>query len=119
VKRHPLTLNNGAMHRLSVALSTPGLLTKPADAFVAGGILESHLLTLPHPPDLPEDCQRDQGKAMAFVRAWERDGAHAFELTERERDVCKTAVRAAIERGVLSGAAGTHCLMRELGLGEE
>lgn len=113
---HILTLNNGGMHRLSQALSTPGILTKPGEVFTAGAILESHLLELPQTPELPEDAQQDQGKAIAFVRKWERDGTHTLTLTERQRDVCKTAVKSAIERGALAGNAGTLSLMRGLGM---
>ena len=116
---HSITLNNGGMHRLAMVLGMPGVLTKPGEVFTAGVILETHLLDLPETGKLPEEVQHDQIKATAHMRKWERDGAHSFELTERQREVAKVAVRSGVERGVLAGGAGTLCLMRALGLNPE
>lgn len=117
-KTHTLCLTNGGMHRLQYLLSTPGNVSKPTDAWVACELQEKHLLSLPEHPALPDDCQHDQTKALAFVRAWERQGEHKIEVTERERDVCKTATRTAIERGTVAPGPGLFAVMRELGMTE-
>ena len=81
---HNLTLNNGALHHLAQFLAAPGALTDVGDLYRAGEIMETKLADLPMPLEVAEGT--DQLTATKQIGAWQREGEHVLELTERQRD---------------------------------
>jgi hypothetical protein len=105
---HKLDLTNGAAAELAALATVRGLLTKPSLIRRVSKFVKEHLR------DLPPDC-KDPGE----MAAWAEASFISPEITERTRDALKALLKAAAEKGALSGTVGTGHLLEVLAVGDE
>ncbi len=107
MKTVTITLTTGAAHLLGQLAAVPGLMTDAATLYRVGQFAESHLSDL---PVAPKDA------APADIDAWANCIREPLEVSTGVHAALKTAVKTAIEKGMLPGGKPTLCLIRELDL---
>lgn len=105
---YKVILNNGAMRSLSTWLGN-GNLTDQGDVYRASYMIATQLAVLPDMMKIPEGTLNTEVEVL--YRAWQKEGLHEFELSERERDTCKKAIIKAIEKGISAGPATLNLMM--------
>ncbi len=100
--QHSLTLSNEAAWLLGLMLSNPEPFKTTQDKFQAGALIEEHFEGFIRPANADA--------------AWMNDEWKVLPLTERQREVCKTAVKWGCDK--FNGGRPMNSLIKQLGLHE-
>ena len=114
---HKVALTQGALSLLHNLLSGTGWAKTTMDIILAGGLLAEKLPDFAPPPEREQSETRRNFDGRAT--AWADVSVSEFEISEKERDVCKKAIKHFVEAGAIPATKHAALLLMAFGYGAE
>lgn len=113
---HKIQLPQLAVKALRDVLESPGWARLTSDHSAAAKMLDGVVPEVTPPDEVK--AARSQSEARVANAAWS-DEAKAFELSDKQRDTARKALRHHLEQGNLPPGRYTFALLSQFGLAEE